>query len=259
MHQALAAIAVDSNGRSSLLSNNSAVAILPALSDPSPVVRSNAYDALLNFSSIRNGVDALVEAGYPNILVDKALKEADDVRHYPLQLLYNCIKNEDGLRAALECDAVEACIKNLSHKDSLVKKDAAATLGFLCFADSAKVTAIDSGAVEILSDLLDHHFWKVRSNSAQALMSIIQTDSGKKSIVKSGGIPLLIKLLKDENPLVTINVLKTIAAAAVHPQARKEMRESPDCLPVIHNIIDGGDPLLSKHAKIAKEQVMWEP
>jgi hypothetical protein len=64
---------------------------------------------------------------------------------------------------------------------------------------------------------------------------------------------------QDPNDLVKINVLKTIACAAVHPDARKEMRESSDCLPVVHQIMDAGDELLSKHAKIAREAVLWQP
>ena len=113
-------------------------------------------------SQIRSGVDALVSAGYAKILVEKSTSERDDdVRHLPLRLLYECVKNEKGLSEALENSAVEACIENLGHNDSLTKKDAAATLGFLCFADAAKITAIENGAVGLLSELLDHHFWKV--------------------------------------------------------------------------------------------------
>jgi len=238
---------------------SSAPLILPTLSDPSPIVRSNLYDACLNYTATREGIDQLVSAGFVPVLVKKATSESDDVRHLPLQLLYNCIKSEEGLSGALDSNAVEACIENLGHKDSLVKKDAAGTLGFLCFADSAKITAIQNEAVAKLSALLVDPFWKVRANAAQALMSIIQTDSGKKAIVSCEGVPPLIKLLKDPEDLVKINVLKTIAAVAVHPAARKEMRESSDCLPVIHGMIDGGDAFLAKHASIAREAVLWQP
>lgn len=141
-----------------------------------------------------------------------------------------------------------------------MKHHAAATLGFLCFADSAKVTAIQNQAVEKLSELLADHFWKVRASAASALMSIMQTDAGKKSFVSSeGAVGKLVKLLKDKEDLVKINALKAIACAAVHPEARREMKESSDCLPVIHQIVDGGDPFMSKHASLAKDAVLWEP
>ncbi|GMI02783.1 hypothetical protein TrLO_g14417 [Triparma laevis f. longispina] len=258
--KALCALAVDSNGRASMTENKSAVEVLSALSDASPIVRSNIYDALVNYSAVREGVNQLVEAGYAPVLVEKAGKETDDVRHMPLNLLYNACKNENGLKAALESNAVEVCIENLGHKDSLVKHHAAATLGFLCFADSAKVTAIQNQAVEMLSELLADHFWKVRASAASALMSIMQTDAGKKSFVScEGAVGKLVKLLKDKEDLVKINALKAIACAAVHPEARREMKESSDCLPVIHQIVDGGDPFMSKHASLAKDAVLWEP
>jgi hypothetical protein len=155
----------------------------------------------------------------------------------PLNLLYNACKNETGLKSALDSNAVEVCIENLAHKDSLVKHHAAATLGFLCFADSAKVTAIQNLSVEKLSELLADHFWKVRASAASALMSIMQTDAGKKSFVSAGATGALVKLLKDKEDLVKICALKTIACAAVHPEARKEMKESSDCLPVILEIV----------------------
>lgn len=257
--KALATLAVDSNGRAAMIESESAKVVVKALSDADAKVRANVYDALLNLSAVRAGVDALVSAGYPLILVGKGGSEVDDVRHLPLQLLYNCIKNEEGLSAALEGDAVTVCIDNLPHKSSLVREHAANTLGFLCFADSAKVTAIQNDAVEKLSSLLDDALASVRASAAAALMSIVQTDAGKKALTPANVVPKLIKLLKDDSVAVKLNVLKTIACAAVHPEARREMRESSDCLPVIHGIMDAGDKLLAKHADIARQAVLWQP
>ncbi|GMI21266.1 hypothetical protein TeGR_g5309 [Tetraparma gracilis] len=257
--KALAAIAVDSNGRASMIKEDAPGQVLSAISDSSPVVRSNVYEALQSLSCVRAGVSALVAAGYAPALVAKAKSEADDVRHQPLQLLLACIKNDEGLTQALDSEAVSACIGNLEHKSTLVRTAAAGCLGYLAFADSAKIAAIQEDAVPLLGSMLEDSFWKVRAAAAGALMSIIQTDAGKKALVPAGAVPKLIKLLKDPNDLVKINVLKTIACAAVHPDARKEMRESSDCLPVVHQIMDAGDELLSKHAKIAREAVLWQP
>jgi hypothetical protein len=80
----------------------------------------------------------------------------------PLQLLYNCIKSEDGLSQASSSDAVEVCIQNLeSTLPALVKTQAASTFGFLCFADSTKVAAIQGDAVPKLNDLLADDYWRV--------------------------------------------------------------------------------------------------
>ena len=257
--KALSAMAIDSNGRASMIETKTCEMVIKGLDDESPVVRENVYTALLNLSAIHNGVVALVDSSYPKLLCEKSNMEIDDVRHLPLSLLYNCIKVDEGLQQALACSAVEVCIDNLSHATQAVRKASASTLGFLCFADSAKVAAIQNDAVAKLSVLLDDGNWNVRANAAGALMSIIQTDAGKKAIVPAGIVPKLIRLLKDVEPLVKINVLKVISCAAVHPEARKEMRESGDCLPVIKVIIEEGDDLLKRHAEVAKEAVLWQP
>ena len=257
--KALAAMAIDSNGRASMIETRTCEAVVKGLDDSSPVVRENVYTALLNLSAIHDGVLALVSSNYSKLLCEKSNSEIDDVRHLPLSLLYNCIKVDDGLQQALECSAVEVCIDNLSHSTQAVRKASASTLGFLCFADSAKVAAIQNDAVAKLSVLLDDGNWNVRANAAGALMSIIQTDAGKKAIVPAGIVPKLIRLLKDTEPLVKINILKVISCAAVHPEARKEMRESGDCLPVIKSIIEDGDEWMSRHAEVAKEAVLWQP
>ena len=176
-----------------------------------------------------------------------------------MRLLYEVIKDEKGLNEALDVGAVETCIENLGHKDDLTKKDAAGTLGFLCFADGAKITAIQHGAVALLSELLEHHFVKVRAAAAGALMSIIQTDAGKMEMIPCGAIPRLIKLLKDPDELVKLNVLKTLTEAVVHPQARKECVESTESLLTIEGICNGEDEFLAKHAKVAREAVTWMP
>ena len=108
----LISLGADANGRTSMVKERSAEAVISALSDPTPEVRSNVYDALLNFSAIHSGSDALVEAGYCKVLVENSTKESnDDVRHLPLLLLHNCVKGEKGLNEALENNAVEACIE----------------------------------------------------------------------------------------------------------------------------------------------------
>ena len=265
--KALSALSIDSNGRSSMIESGTALATLPCLSDSSSVVRSNAYDCLQSLSTLSSsGVTALVAAGYSEVCVTKSGDEEEELRHLPLQLLYNCIKNEEGLAAALSAGAVETCIQNLARTlPSLVKTHAAATLGFLCFADSAKVAAIQGDAVPMLAELLDDDYWKVRASAAGALMSIIQTDAGKKALNTAPNcVAKLITLLKDPNLSVKLNVLKTIACAAVHPEARREMRDSSDCLPVIHQIMDdssggGEEAFLGKHAEIAREAVLWKP
>ena len=62
-----------------------------------------------------------------------------------LKLLYNCIKDETGLADALGASAVETCISLLDSGSTEVRKESATTLSFLCFAEMAKMNAIQVG------------------------------------------------------------------------------------------------------------------
>jgi hypothetical protein len=61
--KALARAAADSNGRESMLQENFASVMLPALDDSSDVVRASIYQVLLKSASTPTGLQALVDSG----------------------------------------------------------------------------------------------------------------------------------------------------------------------------------------------------
>lgn len=258
--QALALAAWDANGRVAMLDEGVAAKIMPALDDAVVVVRRNVLEALVNYScaTIRE-VRSIVGAGYPTTLVAKAASEVDEVQPLVLKLLYNCIKDETGLADALGASAVETCISLLDSGSTEVRKESATTLSFLCFAEMAKMNAIQGGGVAKLSSLLTDEAWEVRAAAAGALMAVTTTDPGKKAIVPANGVEPLINLLQDEQRLVKLNVLKTMANVAVNPDVREQLKMSESVLPTLSALIEGEDTLLAKHASIAKAAVLWEP
>ena len=78
-----------------------------------------------------------------------------------------------------------------------------------------------------LSSLLTDEAWEVRAAAAGALMAVTTTDPGKKAIVPANGVEPLINLLQDEQRLVKLNVLKTMANVAVNPDVREQLKVSP--------------------------------
>ena len=72
-------------------------------------------------------------------------------------------------------------------------------------------------------------------------------------------IPLLISLLSEPDvPLATI-ALKCVANVSVHPKLREQLREDEACLGAIEALCGGDDVLVARHARVAKDAVLWEP
>ena len=263
--KALSIAAMDAVGRQSMLDHGSASSVAAALDDTNVIVRCNVYDALINFS--RGPIPclrAIIAAKYASVLVAKAANEVPGVQPLVLRLLYSCIKDDSGLDDALGASAVDTCIGLLELSNSRdVKKEAATTLGFLCFSDMAKMEAIKGGAVGALSLLLAAgQADTVQAAAAGALMTVTTTDEAKKSIVDVGGVLPLIALLSestDAQRLLRLNVLKTIANVVVNPRARALLRESEAALPTLCEIEEGDDALVAKHAAVAKAALLWEP
>jgi len=264
--KALTVCAQDANGRRAMLAANTAQAVTSALSDNENNVRKNIYEALIELStgSIQ-GVRALITASYPATLVGKAANEVVLLQPLALQLLCNCLYDDKGLEDALGHSAVETCITLLGSFDTAVRREAANTLSTLCFAEMAKMSAIQGEAVKVLITLLKDPEQLVRSAAAGALMAITTTDEGKRAMVpldtedEIESVALLIGLLRESYDVLTTNTLKCIANVAVHPIAREQMKSSKACLELLSELCVHENALISKHASIAKKAVLWRP
>lgn len=131
--KALELCARDPNGVAALIECNTALEVLRALDDEEDEVRCNLYEALIQLSTSTQGVSALIEAGYACILVSKAANETAALQPLALKLLRNCLRDDNGLKSALEKSATETCIALLTSANVEVRLQAANTLTTLCF------------------------------------------------------------------------------------------------------------------------------
>lgn len=100
----------------------------------------------------------------------------------------------------------------------------------------------------------------VRASAAAALMAMTTTDEGKKQIFPCGGVHRLMRLLDDECDAVVLNALKTLANAAVFPEARKALRDDAKFLTRLDHLrAQAQSPVIQKHAEIARSVVLWNP
>mmetsp|Transcript_28586 Transcript_28586/g.37437 ORF Transcript_28586/g.37437 Transcript_28586/m.37437 type:complete len:360 (+) Transcript_28586:50-1129(+) len=258
--KALSMAANDANGRMAMISENVAPGLLNALSDSMVDVRRNTYVALLCYCQMMPAVHQIVEAGYPPLLVEKALEEDVTVKPLVLELLAFCLKDDNGLVGALSAEAVEGCLELCNSGAEDVRREAARCLQRLCFAEMAKVTAIRTDGIETLVELLQDPNPEIRAAAAGALMGVTTVDEGKKAMVPAGGVPVLITLLSDKQKLVKLNTLKVIANIAAYPEIRDEYKNNPDVLRLLTVLErNSDDELIAKHAGIAKRVVLWTP
>ncbi|CAM9574735.1 unnamed protein product [Ectocarpus sp. 12 AP-2014] len=190
--KAMVAAARDYNGRTALLKARTATlteasatigarapeTMFKALDDSSVDVRRNIYEALANAST--TGTRALVDAGYPARLVDKAVNETEELQPLALRVLCNVTKHRGGLEAALAASLVENLIGLLTDgRPAEVQREASVTLAIACFDDMAKIIAIQNNGVSMLAELVATAETDVRSAAMGALMMITTVDAGE--------------------------------------------------------------------------------
>jgi len=259
--RALAVCAMDAIGRESMLEHGSAYEVYTAIEDQNVKVRFNVYEAMVNFTKgTLPCLASVIEAEYPKALVAKAASESPSVQPLVLKLMYNVIRSQLGLDDTLGSGGVPTCIELLESKEETVRKEAATTLCFLCFTESAKQAAIKDGAVSILCRLMADSAWEVRSAATGALVAVTTTDEGKMALVPAGGAEAMMEVLRTAyQRSLKLNVLKLVSNAAVHPEVRAALREDERVLPTLDDYELGDDTLIAKHATIAKAAVLWQP
>lgn len=149
---------------------------------------------------------------------------------------------------------------NFLHRidDVRAPLQAAYNIASLAFSKEGKQQAILGGAVPLLLILLkERAHERVRSCGAAALMAILTDDSGKVALIDAGLEPLVVAL-EDPSTLVKINVLKAVATAAAHPQAR-EMLIAAGAVAKLEGLVADGASAVIPSAKSALAAVLWTP
>jgi|LauGreSBDMM110SN_4_FD.fasta_scaffold10013_2 hypothetical protein len=272
--RALAVAANDACGLRALLDSNNKSEeeggvrciekILIALSDPSEEVRASVCECIVRISNTNEGAMACVDNGAANAIVD-ALKTWTgsllSLRSLLLQALNQIASSEQGLKDALDSEAVQVCMNILDNdtNDTETISQAAKTLGFLCFDEAAKEIAIDCNGIPILFKLTHKQPVIVKAAVTMALMAITSTDEGKRQLLNGDGVDNLVSLLNEEDRIIRLNALKIVANAAVYPPIRERLLGDTGFMILLQRIKDGVDDLLKRHATIAIAAVQWKP
>lgn len=257
--ECLAIIAADATGRVSIAEENIIPAIKSVSLEEDFVVRQHCYTALLRLSSVITGAHSVVEAGCVPIIVERIATGDSRLRPTLLQLVYNCASRPRGLEDALQAGAVKVCVDLIKSNDT-AKCDAARTLRVMCFHEQAKQQALELNALAFLVPLLSDSDSAVRSHVSGALVGITTTDEGKKEMFPLGGAMRAVALLLDVDEAVQLNGLKLIANLAAYPAIRDMLCYNNECLSTLDRMEKSPrSELFAKHARIAKEAVLWKP
>lgn len=254
----LSLTATDSIGISSILEHNAIPDILSGMNDDDNNVRCNVYTTLLNLTTTQAGIHACVSSNVTGALAGTLLTEHDDLKPYILDTLHNLSKSEDGLKSALEAECIEKFHQLLPSKNRVVVDHTAKALAFLCFDDSAKLTAINQGTVELLLQLMEVCNDACRISLTTAIMVISSTDEAKRRIYDANGIDTLLSCLQNNDKIVQLNILKILSNISVHPLAREVLAKHDMCVPYLQELQEKcTDALIVKHCKLTLQAVLW--
>ena len=254
--KALALAAEDGNGVASIIEKEAIPTILAGIADPSQEVRANVIHCMYHCTRTASGVDGVVAAGAVKKFVEIVSGEEDGLKAMLLQTIERGCNTEDGLNACIQADGIRVIVELLASSTEEVAAQAAKSLGFLCFSEEAKTQAIEYGAIETLCKQVVVRSRALRVACTTALMAISSTDEGKRQMADCGGAAAILSVLGDQDFVVKMNALKVIANLAVHPAARASLLEAE---PIISKMVSGGDERLQRHAKIARDAVLWKP
>lgn len=260
--RALSIAAADAVGIDFILSQSVVPDILKGASDPTIEVRTNTYKCLYNLTRVPEGINTVVEAGGPELLVKAVGAEDTACQPYMLSAIQNLVKTQRGLAEASFYKAVKVCIALLASESDAVVMQAARTLGFICFSDKEKDEAISENGVPVLCAILGNELSSLAVCSAvtSALMSITSTDEGKRQMGSSSGIEVVKRTLQGASDrIILVNTLKLISNCAVFPSSRALMAEDEAFLVKLEKLASSADSLLSRHAQLALKAVNFMP
>lgn len=253
--EVLSIIAGHAVGRDAFVDNKMIVPLSELFDDNVYQARRNAHKAIEMCVHMSPGTEGVVDAKLVPVLVEKLLKEEDEIKELILDTLHYCMTIET--QSALDSGAMEGFTKLLSHKTATIRAKAARDVMDLSFPLDGKDKAVDVGAIPELVSLLEDANSDVRAQAAGAIMTITITTKGKYAAIDEKAIPNLVKLLDDPESEVRLNALKAITTLAEAPIGRTTLLASVN--EVSKLIQDHDSPAVRKAAQIAVEVITWKP
>ncbi|KAH8874895.1 Radial spoke head 14 like [Schistosoma japonicum] len=224
-------------GRTAALAHNILESFKPLTDFNQPdVIRLNIHKAIELLTTNLSGAEAIVKAGYIDLLVKCVEKEVDEIKAIVLDTLYHCFSfdSDEGLNSG----GIPLFTKLLSHSNSEIRTRAAQNILRLCVNPRGKQEALDNETIPALIGLLNDQSEDVKASSTGALAFICTTNHGRYTTLNAGAIPLLLCLVDNNdnnNSRVRINALK------------------------ISSHVNDTNAAVVKHTKIAISVITWKP
>eukprot|EP00698_Gefionella_okellyi_P023907 TRINITY_DN8292_c0_g1_i1.p1 TRINITY_DN8292_c0_g1~~TRINITY_DN8292_c0_g1_i1.p1 ORF type:complete len:365 (+),score=83.10 TRINITY_DN8292_c0_g1_i1:27-1097(+) len=257
--EALGTLSLTMRGKEKMIEQKGVEALADAIREASVPVRETAYRAFVNQTQHRIGTLGVLQAKCLPIFVERVLLEVGSIQPLVLQVLRNCVTEDEGLFEALEKrDGVSAMVKLLEHESSTVRAGACVNLALLCFPVAGKEHALACKAVASLCRLLSDPDAKVQAEAASALMSITIANEGKAAVFEANAIAALIRLLKSTDELVVLNGIKLIANVAEELRARKQL-QAYETSEQLEQLTKHSQEMIARHATACLKVVTWTP
>ncbi|TNN12776.1 Radial spoke head 14 isoform 3 [Schistosoma japonicum] len=155
-------------GRTAALAHNILESFKPLTDFSQPdVIRLNIHKAIELLTTNLSGAEAIVKAGYIDLLVKCVEKEVDEIKAIVLDTLYHCFSfdSDEGLNSG----GIPLFTKLLSHSNSEIRTRAAQNILRLCVNPRGKQEALDNETIPALVGLLNDQSEDVKASSTGAL------------------------------------------------------------------------------------------
>nr|CAX73838.1 Rhabdoid tumor deletion region protein 1 [Schistosoma japonicum]CAX73839.1 Rhabdoid tumor deletion region protein 1 [Schistosoma japonicum] len=243
-------------GRTAALAHNILESFKPLTDFNQPdVIRLNIHKAIELLTTNLSGAEAIVKAGYIDLLVKCVEKEVDEIKAIILDTLYHCFSfdSDEGLNSG----GIPLFTKLLSHSNSEIRTRAAQNILRLCVNPRGKQEALDNETIPALIGLLNDQSEDVKASSTGALAFICTTNHGRYTTLNAGAIPLLLCLVdNNNNSRIRINALKVLTCLSETPEGRRILL---DYLDKISSHLNDTNAAVVKHTKIAISVITWKP
>jgi len=288
--EAMLPLARDYNGRSAMLEDDSDMVptLLRLMRDAEPAVRANALAVHLQLARFPVGARALLAGGCVQLLVGRCTEEKSSEQLAAVLAALAMVTETDAaaLKQAISSGAIETVCALVDGKYLLdqpapaVCQHGFSLLRTLTIGTPEKQLAVSQGVLRPLIDMLspaviytdadadEEVLHCVATQAAGALMSLTAHTECKGEAVRLGAIPPLLVIMQGSvnadrqqqltyaASMLTNYASKCISNLSEDPSGRKQLQKA---LPNIALLSVAPEPLVSKHAELAKYQVQWQP
>ncbi|XP_024660280.2 radial spoke head 14 homolog [Maylandia zebra] len=255
-------------GRQAVLASSLLPPLCQLLDDSSFSCRRNVHRVLSRLALLPAGTEALLSL-VPKLMLKLTKEEDEEVQLLLLSTLTHCSRL-DAL-PGLASDGVSLLGRKLSHRSSIIRREAAAAMMALSVPmDGKRQVCEDAEVLPVLVGLLRDKDVEVQANAAGVIMNTVIITTGKQRCLDLDVLPVLLGLLSEKHgdddeeemkkrrKALIMYVLRALTSLAEAPNGRRLLLEQ---LPLLEKKAEAAeaDQDIRRATQTAIQVITWTP